>query len=359
MRKFISLLLLGSLISLSACSEYKTTNRAIAGLANAGSLDGPYVLSSIRVTDSSGGGSGFGFGAVSSFPGASADIGGIGIPAYIEGYWSKEDPNTKGFSDYFHISSPIDSELARQKVETLENYYEDFGRHSAAVQFVVDGPRAMLLLSLKCYTSSKECTPRENADPNNWVVKDPKGYTDVVVLFDGVGETSPTAFPESPLDKRRLGYTKIQHGNVDTYEVIDIDGSVAEGSVEMPVTVTLKWRETINPDDDWESWHYRYYQFKHTLENPEQLEANIQTYRKEAFNGYLKGSRVQTVMNGEDVGIFYFEYCWMPSDDPPCKATEDPQKRWEYIPELDQYGVVLYRGKAQQSDTPFDGKSKG
>ncbi|WP_197076275.1 hypothetical protein [Grimontia sp. AD028] len=345
------LLVLPLFIIFWGCSDEQ---RLTAKLNSAGSLDGPYSLPTIRVTDVSGGGSGFGFGAVSSFPGATADLGGIGIPSHIEGYWAKKGaPEAKVHARFFHIASPVDSELARQKIETLDAYYENFKSPYSLMQFVVDGERAMLLYSLGCYSKVADCTPKINADPNGWVVKDPKGGADVVVLFDGLGEASATAFPKSPFDTRRLDWEMVQHGEVSSYEVVDLDGSTADDNVELPAQVTANWQETINPEDDWEDWKYNYYALQHKIENPAQLESNIQAFRREAYDGYPKGSRVRIILNGPNIGIFYTEFCWLP--DGVCTISEDPEKRWEYIPEIEDYGVVLYRGKAQQSDTPFDG----
>lgn len=352
MNKTTLIILFISLISLFACSEETNQNRVVASISTAGSLDGPYSLPTIRVTDVSGGSSGFGFGAISSFPGATADLGGTGIPSHIEGYWAKKGaPEAKVHTRFFHISSPVDSELARQKIETLDTYYENFKNPYSLMQFVVDGERAMLLYSLGCYSKTADCTPKTNADPNGWVVKDPKGGADVVVLFDGLGEASATAFPKSPFDTRRLGWEMVQHGEVSSYEVIDLDGSRAGDNVELPAQVTANWQETINPQDNWEDWKYNYYALQHKIENLGQLESNIQAFRREAYDGYPKGSRVRVILNGPNIGIFYTEFCWLP--DGVCTISEDPEKRWEYIPEIEDYGVVLYRGKAQQSDTPF------
>jgi hypothetical protein len=51
-----------------------------------------------------------------------------------------------------------------------------------------------------------DCTPKQGADPNGWVVRSPKNQTDVVVLFDGQGESSPIPFPNTffaDLEKRK------------------------------------------------------------------------------------------------------------------------------------------------------------
>ncbi|AWY00320.1 hypothetical protein A8139_10140 [Marinomonas primoryensis] len=106
------LFVLTALHFLSACEE---KSFYVANIGNAGSLDGPYYLVSISVSDVLGGGGGFGYGAVNGYPGASADIGRMGVPKHIEGYWSKQNPNARGYVAFYRISADIDSELAEKK----------------------------------------------------------------------------------------------------------------------------------------------------------------------------------------------------------------------------------------------------
>ncbi|UTM59301.1 hypothetical protein L4174_021605 [Photobacterium sp. CCB-ST2H9] len=187
------------LFSLAGCSSFGGT-KTVARIGNAGSLDGRYILKRILLQDARGAWVNFGYGAVSGYPGASSDIGAISYPQNIEGFWSKGwDKNEK----YFKISAPIDLELARQKIDTLRDYYVDFHAYRATVTVAVDGPRIRVFYSMNCFPYYDECTPRKNADPNGWVVSSPTGSTDVVLLFDGIGESSDTPFPGSPYDKKR------------------------------------------------------------------------------------------------------------------------------------------------------------
>ncbi|PML79463.1 hypothetical protein [Enterovibrio norvegicus] len=348
MSKFVSLLLV--CLVLTGCSDDQDVYKTHAQLANAGSLDGPYGIIDVYATDTFGGRMGFGFGAVNGFPGKSADVGGLGVPNFIAGHWVKQNPDTMRNSVYFRISSPIDSDLAKKKIKTLENYYENYSTHWGAMQFAVDGPKAMLFFTLNCFD---DCTPRKNADPNGWVIKDPRSLTDVVLLFDGLGETSPSPYPKSRLDTRFLNFELAEYSGIDFSEVRDVDGQVAESAVEMPVYSKVAWSEAINPDDDLKHWKYRYYQFEHSMDNPEAQESKIQAYRQGAFDGYLKQTYMQFLLKGDNVKITYSVSCYMPMTQ--CTVTEDPKKRWEYIPEIDRYGVVLFSGKADTSDKPFDG----
>ncbi|MDD1792779.1 hypothetical protein LRP50_06545 [Enterovibrio sp. ZSDZ42] len=343
------------LLATTACTDEMNPQGPIARFANSGSLDGPYSMVDIKVRDSSGGHSGFGFGAVSSYPGASADIGGIGVPAYIEGYWAKKNIESKGYQEYFYISKSIDSKLALRKASALKHYYKTLQTNLPIMQFVVDGPRARLFLSSGCYYTlePKKCEPRENADPNGWVVKDPIDGTDIVVLFDGLAESSPTAFPMSPLDTRYLNFNTFYEGRVDSVEVTDHDGKIAERSAIMPKTLKAHWRELINPEANWDEWTFRYYRFHTETRASDSLEKSIQAYRN-AFDGYLKQSYFKTVAKGDDVVMAYTVSCLrektLTFD---CPIAEDPKQRWEYIQEIEEYGVVLFRGKAEVSDTPF------
>ncbi|GAA0233741.1 uncharacterized protein MP3633_2444 [Marinomonas primoryensis] len=110
------LFVLTALHFLSACEEKPFY---VANIGNAGSLDGPYSMGSVSVSDVLGGGGGFGYGAVNGYPGKSADIGRMGVPKHIEGYWAKKY-STGGFQFYYRISADIDSELAEKKFALSE-----------------------------------------------------------------------------------------------------------------------------------------------------------------------------------------------------------------------------------------------
>jgi hypothetical protein len=100
-----------TLFLITACEEKPFY---VASIGNAGSLDGPYSMGSISVADVLGDGGGFGYGAVNGYPGKSADIGRMGVPKHIEGYWAKKYLEG-GFQYYYRISADIDSELAEKK----------------------------------------------------------------------------------------------------------------------------------------------------------------------------------------------------------------------------------------------------
>ncbi|WP_238322188.1 hypothetical protein [Vibrio mexicanus] len=166
-----------------------------ATIGNAGSISDFYIISDVSIQTVGGGWAGFGYGAVNGYPGASADIGKMGVPTHIKGTWSKgwydEDEIT-----YFRIDAPIDSELAEKKMRTLQNYYENHERKNGVMQVVVDEERIQVMFTKKCHEPYDDCAPAENSNPQRWVVKSPTGHTDVVVLFDGKGESSPMPFQE-------------------------------------------------------------------------------------------------------------------------------------------------------------------
>ncbi|PYF80449.1 hypothetical protein DFP75_10690 [Marinomonas alcarazii] len=169
----------------------------VASIGNAGSLDGPYYLVSISVSDVLGGGGGFGYGAVNGYPGKSADIGRMGVPKHIEGFWVKGWNKEEA---YYRISADIDSELAEKKIRTLRNYYQEYKRDMGVMQVEVEEERIRIFYTLKCFSRVDNCSVKENADPNGWVVYSPNNTTHVVVLFDGKGEMSLTRFPDSPYE---------------------------------------------------------------------------------------------------------------------------------------------------------------
>ncbi|PYF83197.1 hypothetical protein DFP75_102291 [Marinomonas alcarazii] len=189
-------LILTTLLMLTGCEEKPFY---VASIGNAGSLDGPYYLVSISVSDVLGGGGGFGYGAVNGYPGASADIGRMGVPKHIEGFWVKGWNKEEA---YYRISADIDSELAEKKIRTLRNYYQYFKGKTGSMQVLVEKERVRIFYTLYCSPSYDDCTPKPNADPNHWVEKAPESVRNVVVLFDGKGEMSLTPFPDSPYDDK-------------------------------------------------------------------------------------------------------------------------------------------------------------
>ncbi|WP_114785570.1 hypothetical protein [Vibrio tetraodonis] len=202
---FLSLLLTG-------CFKEKPV--AVAKIGNAGSLTGPHGINDMWVSDIYGGGANFAYGAVQGCC-ASASIG-IGVPNAIKGEWrqgwrvdfkSKERWRAKWNDDWgsfyeiphwYRIDDVIDSELAKQKIQTMTNYYKN---HKAipVMQVLVDGPKIMVLYKYSCNSSrpQNDCTVRDNADPNGWVKPTPfskLGYSTSVVLYEGMGEISDKPF---------------------------------------------------------------------------------------------------------------------------------------------------------------------
>jgi hypothetical protein len=192
--KIKRLFVLTALLFLSACEEKPFY---VANIGNGGSLDGPYYLVSISISDVLGGGGGFGYGTVDGYPGASADIGRMGVPKHIEGYWSKQKPKARGDVAFYRISADIDSELAEKKIRTLRNYYKHYQRYMGVMQVEVETENIRVYYTLKCFSRVNDCSSKKNSDPNHWVVRSPTNTTEVVVLFDGKGEMSSTPFPDS------------------------------------------------------------------------------------------------------------------------------------------------------------------
>lgn len=186
-KMYKGILLLAGILSIQGCQEEPPLIPAKIG--NAGSLSGKYGIRDLSLQTIGGGWVNFGYGAVSGYPGASADIGKMGVPAFVEGTWRKGWDGDK--HEYFSIALPIDSKIAEQKMRTLQNYYESFQKSYGLMQVVVDNERVQVLYTLNCYSKLNDCTPKENADPNGWVTMSPTNSTEVVVLFDGEGERIP------------------------------------------------------------------------------------------------------------------------------------------------------------------------
>ncbi|WP_311567164.1 hypothetical protein [Photobacterium arenosum] len=202
-RTTLVILLAAFTILVSGCSPQSPPQRiSIANIGNAGSTTGYHNIRLMTIRDTSGGGGGFAYGAVSGYPGASADIGGMGIPQHLEGYWVKYDRDENTRDKFFKISAPIDAQLAEKKIQTLNRYYTNYTRRQGVMQVVVDSERVRVFYTLKCHEPYDNCTPKENANPDGWVVRAPHDSTDVVLLFDGKGESSDTPFPGSPYDKK-------------------------------------------------------------------------------------------------------------------------------------------------------------
>lgn len=63
------------------------------------------------------------------------------------------------------------------------------------MQVVVDEDRIQVMYTFACVSRTRDCTSREGSDPNGWIERSPQnGVTEVVVLFDGKGESSPVPF---------------------------------------------------------------------------------------------------------------------------------------------------------------------
>ncbi|MGR5387684.1 hypothetical protein [Vibrio splendidus] len=179
------------MVALSGCQEEQPLIKATIG--NAGSLSDFYIMSDVSIQTTGGGWTGFSYGAVNGYPGKSADIGKMGVPAHIKGVWSKG----WSYDDelvYYRIDAPIDAELAEKKIRTLQNYYKDYQPTRASMQVIVDEERIQVMFTVGCYSYRMDCSPSEDADPNGWVVMNPSSTTEVVVLFDGKGESSPVPF---------------------------------------------------------------------------------------------------------------------------------------------------------------------
>ena len=174
---------LGLFMMLTGCFNDKPV--AVAKIGHAGSMSGPHFITDMWVSDVYGGGANFAYGAVQGCC-KSASIG-IGVPSAIKGEWqqgwrvdfkSKERWRAKWRDEWgafyetpknYRIDDVIDSELARQKIETMNHYYKN---HKAlpVMKVLVDGSKVMVLYAYSCTPEiNDDCTVRANSDPNGWV----------------------------------------------------------------------------------------------------------------------------------------------------------------------------------------------
>ncbi|PTO61877.1 hypothetical protein [Vibrio splendidus] len=193
MPKYVITTLLIAMVALSGCQEEQPLIKATIG--NAGSLSGFYGIRDVAIQTTCGGWTGFGYGGINGYPGASADIGKMGVPKYIKGTWRKGRSDKGETLTYYRIDAPIDAELAEKKIRTLQNYYAYYQPTHGSMQVIVDEERIQVMYTFACVSRTRDCTPEKGSDPNGWIERSPQnGVTEVVVLFDGKGESSPVPF---------------------------------------------------------------------------------------------------------------------------------------------------------------------
>ncbi|MEZ8082732.1 hypothetical protein [Enterovibrio norvegicus] len=335
-------------LHISGCSE-EINSVPNAKFGNAGSLDGRYSIRDVLITDTSGASSNLGYGSVSSYPGASAGMSGLGIPAHVSGYWSKPSDTSPSPVAYYHLDSKIDSELAKQKIETLKAAYTKFNDKPGTLQVVVDKNNMQVLYTFKCFDVYDDCEKKEEADPNGWIQPSPDGNTDVVVLFSGEGEVSPTAFPASPYDKRLVRTKSVESTNITELTLMSEKGkSYALGdNVDYPASFSISWAKKINPEADFSDWQFERYQLSGEFNSPSLSEGAIQAYRA-ATNGYLKTSTFDVFAEGESLFITYSAACLTDTVGERCEVAKDPENRWRYFDELGRHALILFHGKGQK-----------
>ena len=197
-------LLFSMLLSLVACAN-DAPYSANVGYTN-GTTSGRHSAERIIITTLSGGKVNFAMGAIGSYPGAMSTGGRMDAPAHIEGDWAKGNPEpNSGYVSYHRISADV-SKDAEAKMKLMDNYYQNYQKSRGHMQVIVDGSRIRIFYTKGCFSKFNDCSPKKNIDPNGWVVKSPTGSTDVVVLFDGIGDSSKTPFPNTEyfdLDKKK------------------------------------------------------------------------------------------------------------------------------------------------------------
>lgn len=335
---------------LVACTEQDASLRSIAQNGNAGSLDGPYILTSIWVEDTNGGGAGFGYGAVNGYPGASADIGGIGVPTHIKGYWAKVDDNGSGLQSYYRISADIDSELAEKKIRTLQNYYQNFKSKWGRMQVEVEQSRIMVLYTQGCYDNRVDCSVREDADPNGYVIRSPSDTIDVVSLFDGQGESSATPFPGSPFDSRFITVSPFHLSQ--SISLIDNEGQSGKGgdSIGDLTRVQGNWSifKKVDQSDVFTEHKFRIDKAINTATAKEKIQSLRAAFTKAVMS--KKSNTYVKIGDNGNVKIYYGLFC---DTGEICKKIkkDDTKNVFIKLDEVNSIGILLFEDEAEKSDT--------
>ncbi|WP_052737513.1 hypothetical protein [Grimontia sp. AD028] len=341
--KYLLVFCMASLVF--GCSDEQFLN---AKFGNAGTLDGTYSIRDVLITDTSGAFSNLGYGSVNGYPGASAGISGLGVPAHISAYWSKPSEASPHPAAYYHLDNTIDAKLASQKIKTLRGAYTALKDKPGTIQVVVNKAQIQVLYTFKCFEVYDDCSKKDGSDPNGWIQPSPDGNTDVVMLYSGKGNVSQTAFPASPYDQRLIRAKSIASTNITELELKNKNGEpkTLGDSVELPSSFDISWAKKTNPDADYSQWVFDRYQLSSDLNSPSDNEKTIQAYRK-ATDGYLKSSTFDVFAKNDRLLITYSAACLTEKIGEKCKVAEDPQNRWRYFDELGRYAVVLFEGKGE------------
>lgn len=327
-------------------------HQTVATIGNSGSTTGPHGVSSMWLEDTRGGASGFGYGAIHGYPSKSAGIN-IGVPKYVEGFWTKQRPNNKGVSGYYKISAPIDSQLAAKKIEALNHYYK---RHSlsGAMQVIVDGPRVRVFYTLSCFDRVADCTPNEGADPHGYVERSPTNSTDVVKLFDGIGESSNIPFANSPYDQRVISHKYTLGDSVDKIRIKDDQGNIESygSGVANPTHISAFWRSFGRDNDGKLNGNNTYYRLDTPLDGNE-TETIIQTMRNYYSNYFERRGSIYVTQNKGTLSVIYANFCFKSIHNCQPKPNADPNHLVKYSDVLKTNYVVIYQGRGEVSDTPF------
>jgi hypothetical protein len=325
----------------------------VAQNGNGGSLDGAYNLSDIWITSVNGGSAGFGYGAVNGYPGKSASIG-IGVPRHIKGYWAKENGEGPGLQSYYRISADIDSVLAEKKIRTLQNYYQTFKSKWGRMQVEVEQSRIMVLYTQGCYDNRVDCSVRENADPNDYVIRSPSDTIDVVALFDGQGESSTTPFPGSPYDERRVLVEPFRLANKIT--LTDTEGNTA--------TIGQNIGDLTRIQGDWVVYEKtadptvfidHYFHIDAPIDT-NVVKEKIQIMRKGLAHKYFGTVTFIEIDDDGNIKIYYRLICT--SNSKLCDSLEESRASPFIIRSSDyDLDILLFEGKAEELDAPFEGLS--
>ncbi|WP_421846994.1 hypothetical protein [Marinomonas sp.] len=220
------------------------------------------------------------------------------------------------------------------------------------MQVEVEQSRIMVLYTQGCYDNRVDCSARENADPNGYVIRSPADTIDVVALFDGHGESSPTPFPGSPYDKRSVWVGPAHLGSKIT--LTDTEGRTATNGSSIGDLTRIQgdWQNYIGKDDSGKSM-YRFFHIDQPIDT-EVVKNKIHIMRKGLAHKYFATFSYIEINDSGNVKIFYRMVCASKEECDHLEKSRDKalvERTSKY-----RFDILLFEGKAEELDTPFENK---
>jgi hypothetical protein len=221
------------------------------------------------------------------------------------------------------------------------------------MQVEVEQSRTMVLYTQACYDTDirVDCSVRENADPDGYVIRSPSNSIDVVALFDGQGESSTTPFPGSPYDKRSVLVSPPHLGyKITLTDTESRTASVGRGIGDL-TRIQGDWCDFIGEDETGKSM-YRFFHIDAPIDT-NIVKEKIQIMRKGLAHKYFGTVTFVEIDDGGNIKIYYRLICT--SNSALCDSLEVSRASPLVIRSSDyDLDILLFEGKAEELDTPFE-----